>query len=209
MGYNCHMTDRYDFVKMGDLSLDFINSKVMDTRSVPFYDLFSDYEHILYWCRHLGLINDQVVDKLQERAKQNPMEAQQAFVKLVQLRDANYQILTAFARQQEPVSADLEVLNQILREASQHRTMHSTKEGIQWSWDDPTSSLDWMAWPLAFTTAELLTSDQIHRIRECSGCYWMFMDTSRNGMRRWCDMKTCGNRAKAHRHYERIKTQKK
>ena len=37
-------------------------------------------------------------------------------------------------------------------------------------------------------------------------CDWLFLDISRNQMRRWCDMKTCGNRDKARRHYERTKS---
>jgi len=31
-------------------------------------------------------------------------------------------------------------------------------------------------------------------------CRWLFLDTSKNRTRRWCDMKICGNRAKARRY---------
>jgi predicted RNA-binding Zn ribbon-like protein len=30
-------------------------------------------------------------------------------------------------------------------------------------------------------------------------CGWLFVDVSRNGRRRWCDMSVCGNLAKARR----------
>jgi predicted RNA-binding Zn ribbon-like protein len=33
---------------------------------------------------------------------------------------------------------------------------------------------------------------------------WLY-DTTRNSTRRWCSMTTCGNRAKAQRHYDRAK----
>ena len=36
-------------------------------------------------------------------------------------------------------------------------------------------------------------------------CVLWFYDTTRNGTRRWCFMAICGNRAKAHRHYDRVK----
>jgi predicted RNA-binding Zn ribbon-like protein len=36
-------------------------------------------------------------------------------------------------------------------------------------------------------------------------CGWLFMDDSKNGSRRWCSMRSCGNRAKAQRHYLRSK----
>jgi predicted RNA-binding Zn ribbon-like protein len=61
--------------------------------------------------------------------------------------------------------------------------------------------------PVVWSAAELLTSGPLERVRECPGddtCGWLFLDTSRNGSRRWCDMRTCGNRAKARRHYCRV-----
>lgn len=62
-----------------------------------------------------------------------------------------------------------------------------------------------MLWPVARSAAELLTSPDAQRVRECAlrSCSWLFVDRSRNRRRRWCDMKTCGNRAKARRHYRR------
>lgn len=208
MGYNISMTDIYDFVKLGEFSLDFINSKVMDTRTMPFIDLFSDYEYIVLWFRHLQLLNDEEVERYCQLAKQDPINAQKAYEKITTLRDANYRIFTAIAHNQKPASGDLDILNQNLGEAMSNRKVISTPEGIKWVWNKGDDSLDWMAWPVAHSAAQILTSDQVQRVRECSGCYWMFMDTSRNGMRRWCDMKTCGNRAKAHRHYEKTKNVK-
>jgi len=199
------MTDKYAFVKPGELCLDFVNSKVMDVRTQPFVDLFSDYQHIVDWCRHLGILTDEEVERLLQQAAQNPSAAQNAFEKITALRDANYRTLTAIAAQQQPADADLGVLNQTLSEALPHRQVRSTPEGAQWTWAKKDDRLDWMAWPVALATAELLTSERAQRVRACDGCYWMFMDTSRNGLRRWCDMKTCGNRAKARRHYERAK----
>ena len=42
-------------------------------------------------------------------------------------------------------------------------------------------------------------------IRECDGdtCGWLFLDTTRNHSRRWCDMRGCGNRAKVRRHRQK------
>jgi len=62
-------------------------------------------------------------------------------------------------------------------------------------------------WPIARSAAELLASEQVHFIRNCSSktCQWLFLDTSKNHRRRWCDMKLCGNRAKVRRFYTRKK----
>jgi len=63
--------------------------------------------------------------------------------------------------------------------------------------------------PVAFEAAvaasalSLLDSSVRPRIRICANCRWLFIDRSRNGSRRWCDMTVCGNRQKARRHYQR------
>jgi len=44
---------------------------------------------------------------------------------------------------------------------------------------------------------------EVHRVRICQNCRWLFLDRSKNGSRRWCDMAVCGNRQKAKRHYHR------
>ena len=41
----------------------------------------------------------------------------------------------------------------------------------------------------------------LERVGECPSCGWLFLDTSRNGRRRWCSMATCGSRDKARRYY--------
>ena len=47
-----------------------------------------------------------------------------------------------------------------------------------------------------------------HRVRECASptCVLMFLDVSKSGRRRWCDMATCGNRSKAAAHHARMQT---
>ena len=62
-------------------------------------------------------------------------------------------------------------------------------------------------WPVVLDAWDVLTSPLIDRVRVCPGegpCGWLFLDSSRAGNRRWCDMRTCGNRAKARTHYARI-----
>jgi predicted RNA-binding Zn ribbon-like protein len=55
--------------------------------------------------------------------------------------------------------------------------------------------------PVIRSAIELLTTDAIGRVRLCAdqSCAWLFVDTTRSGTRRWCDMKVCGNRNKVRR----------
>jgi predicted RNA-binding Zn ribbon-like protein len=57
---------------------------------------------------------------------------------------------------------------------------------------------------VAFDAASLLTdTEALGRLSACQECRWLFLDTSRNRRRQWCDPADCGNRARQRRHYER------
>ena len=56
---------------------------------------------------------------------------------------------------------------------------------------------------LTQSALRLAASPELRRLRICPNCHWLFIDRSRNASRRWCDMLTCGNRAKAERHQRR------
>ena len=60
---------------------------------------------------------------------------------------------------------------------------------------------------LATPIVQELTSGRPERIRACASdtCRWVFYDDSRSGRRRWCEMASCGNRAKARRHRARVR----
>ncbi|MER5639607.1 CGNR zinc finger domain-containing protein [Kitasatospora sp. NPDC002227] len=64
----------------------------------------------------------------------------------------------------------------------------------------------WLAAWLAADDYLALVRQGERRIKQCAGpgCVLHFLDTSQNGRRRWCSMATCGNRAKAARHYEKV-----
>ncbi|MFC9689606.1 CGNR zinc finger domain-containing protein [Kribbella sp. NPDC056951] len=60
---------------------------------------------------------------------------------------------------------------------------------------------------LVLAAGRLLEREDLSRLRECQddGCGWLFLDRSKNGSRRWCSSGDCGNRARAKRHYERVR----
>ncbi|MFJ4650037.1 CGNR zinc finger domain-containing protein [Nocardia sp. NPDC088792] len=64
---------------------------------------------------------------------------------------------------------------------------------------------EWLpAWLAADNLLELLSAAP-DRIKQCAHphCVLWFLDTSKNGTRRWHSMAICGNRAKATRYYAR------
>jgi predicted RNA-binding Zn ribbon-like protein len=75
--------------------------------------------------------------------------------------------------------------------------------GVEWAWCEVEVATP--LWMLAEAATRLLTSEEMALLRACDSptCRWLFVDTSKNHSRRWCDMKVCGNRIKARRFYRR------
>ena len=74
-------------------------------------------------------------------------------------------------------------------------------ERLEWELTQSPASAGLPLWILSLKVAELATSDSMQMLRACGNdeCRWLFLDTSKNHTRRWCDMKICGNRMKARR----------
>ena len=67
------------------------------------------------------------------------------------------------------------------------------------------ADFDLIAAMVAYRMVEHVLPQPADRLRMCGGtnCAWVFIDSSKAGRRRWCDMAMCGNVAKAQRFYAR------
>jgi predicted RNA-binding Zn ribbon-like protein len=94
----------------------------------------------------------------------------------------------------------LDDLTQAIREAYNRRELVACSGGLNWL--PVRRDLDSATDAIAIAAVQLLESGDAPRIRQCGGdhCGWFFLDKSRNGQRRWCSMRYCGNRAKVRRH---------
>jgi predicted RNA-binding Zn ribbon-like protein len=77
--------------------------------------------------------------------------------------------------------------------------------GFDWSWNPAHAPIEAILGPIALSALRVLTESDCSRIKQCRGdsCGWLFVDTTKNKSRRWCEMKICGNRAKQKRHQHR------
>lgn len=195
--------DRWDFD--GDLlPLDFANTAEWHASEEPEEKLTS-YRDLVGWSWAAGLLGEDEAEVLLEQAAKQPRAARQTLAQAVEVREAIYEIFSALAAGGDPPEASLQIFNQALTRAMQHARVVVGESGFTWGWPDR-GGLDRMLWPVLHMTAELLTSDDLDRVGECAddrGCGYLFFDGSRNRSRRWCNMDSCGNRAKAQRYYGR------
>ena len=168
----------------GALCLDFVNT--VDPRHARERREYLDsYPALVAWGSHAGAIDAEQGDRL---------------------REALYSLFSQAGSRPRPERDDLGVLQAEVTGALAHFRVAWSPAGFGWEWDQASPGLDRVLWPVAWSAAELLVQGPLERIRECPGqdtCGWLFLDLSKNASRRWCDMRVCGNRAKARRHYER------
>jgi predicted RNA-binding Zn ribbon-like protein len=188
----------------GRLCLDFANTVSLHGVDHP-NERLTSYQDLLAWSRRAGIVDEREQAQLASVAAARPADALDVFEQAYNLRETIYRVFSAVAGGHPAASADLEQLNVVLREVMVHAELVQTGEGFSWGWAPDENALDSILWPIVRSAAELLISGDLGRVRECSGdtCGWLFVDTSRNRSRRWCDMEDCGNRAKARRHYYR------
>jgi len=163
-------------------------------------DHLVDYPALVGWSRHAGVLDDKAAKALLARAQGNRRAADAS----PRRREAMHRFLTAVTHNRDGDGADLALINAGLAEATPHARIVAAEGGFAWHWDEE-PALDRMLWPIVRSAAELLTAADRRRIKQCPGrdCGWLFLDISKNGSRRWCEMEVCGSRAKARAYYAR------
>jgi predicted RNA-binding Zn ribbon-like protein len=196
-------------LESGYLCLDFANTAEWHASPHP-HERLTGYPELVEWAQQAGLLAAGDAQRLLAEATLRPEEACMALRRAIALREAIYGLFSASANGLPVADGDLETLNETLGAGLAQLKFGYEGTGFVWNWTARTDQLDTMLWPVAISAAELLGSADLRRVGQCAddrGCGWLFFDTSRNRSRRWCDMKDCGNRAKARRHYQRIKSE--
>ncbi len=183
----------------GQLCLDFANTINGHDRATP-HEYLIGYPDLVVWSRRAGLLTDTEAERLLRLAGEDSRTATSVYKRAIELRETIFHVFSALALNRSPKTADIVTLNEVRLEALNHSTISSRDGGYAVDWTDK-SALERMLWPIALSAAELLTSSHRTRVRECAGdrCDWLFVDTSRNHLRRWCSMAECGNRSKSQR----------
>ena len=190
----------FEFVA-GNLALDFANLVHSHGSKDPEDDL-KTFEDLMSWSRQAGLLSDRQCRQL---GKRKSGQIRTDFEHAAALRETVYDVFSRIALERSVRPEALQLLNGHFREAMAEARLQSAGKRFVVTWDDRGATLQRVWAEITRSAVSLLTSDRLHRVRQCAGenCTWLFLDTSRNGMRRWCDMQACGNRFKVQRFRQR------
>lgn len=196
----------------GRLCLDFINTvdgRKTESRSADtvLSDKLVEYSDLVEWSRHSGIVTATEAERLIQAGNRNAGEAKDVFDRAISLRESLHRICKAVMTDRRPPPVDLAIVNNELLGARTHERLIHEANGFTWELVGNKTALDRMLWSIAQSAAELLTTADLSRLRECSGeeCGWLFEDTSKNRSRQWCVMQDCGNLAKVRRYRTRLR----
>lgn len=182
-----------EFVFLGNnAAIDFVNTEIV--RHGELVDLLQADADFVRWVGAAGFdLNTKVSADDLAAAKQ--------------LRSALKDLFQARMERRPARRGSLSTVNRHLSNHAAHEVLqiNTTSGDFELVPDKAAAGITALLARLAHQGAELLASPQAAQLKHCSNtaCVLIFLDTSRNQQRRWCSMETCGNRAKAAKHYRR------
>ena len=187
----------------GHPALELVNTLDLRFSANP-QDLLPTYVDLLRFATQLRLITAEQARKLGRTVR--AQDGQRVLASAVELREALAAVLYAWVDGHKPADGQVEILERQFHAAALHRSLGSGDERLVWSWAGLEQHAELPLWMLAQSASDLLVSDDAKQVKGCGDptCRWLFLDLSKNHTRRWCDMKTCGNRMKARRHQARL-----
>ena len=175
-----------------DLCLEFVNTRYWRGQAAPTETLKAPEDLVAWLAANGGPRNVKPA---------TPRE----FERALELRETLHRLFDAQAQDKSPAGRDLDALNAALSAAPSRTTLKRERGAYGWDVDVKSGTALALLAPILWTAGDLLTGHRLDRVRRCANpeCGWLFLDDSRAGKRRWCSMQSCGNRAKARRHYHK------
>ena len=180
------------------LAIDFTNT--VGDRGAGRVEHFNTFGDIIAWAEARGVISRGAAGALRQKADADPDAANRAWRSALAFREALYNVIAAVSSNRRARPADLAIVNEHVGETFKGAALARSGKGFSLEtraeeWLDPVLR------PVTRAAVDLLTSDDLTRVGRCADddCAWLFLDTTRSRTRRWCDMRSCGNRHKVRR----------
>lgn len=146
-----------------------------------------------------ALIDDARRAELLLAARRHEDAARAELHATVALREAIFAVFSAHAVQQEPSLSDVGRLSASFDVAMDALSLELRNRTLVPRFRQDERLFDIVRHAATVSAVALLTGSQIGRIKVCAddrGCARLFLDLTRNGSRRFCASRECGNRAR-------------
>jgi len=184
-----------------ETAFDFLNTLELENGALV--ERLSSVDTAVAWLVDAGVASDATAVTGHARSS---AERQDLLRRLITTRTALRDVAHAVAHEEAPPRRAIDEVNRAL--ASRERIeLVASDDGVRLGHSHVGDPIDDVLARIAEPIVREIGNGHDDRIRICANdtCRWLFYDESRAGRRRWCDMATCGNRAKAQRHRARQK----
>jgi predicted RNA-binding Zn ribbon-like protein len=183
----------------GHPALDLVNTLDWRFRDREPDELLASYADLLGFVEQCNLLKQRQARQLERDASVS--EGERVLSEARQLREALAGIFYAQLDGHDPPAGALRTLERLFKQLRERQKLTWDGARCRWNLSGMEDSQDFPLWLLARSASKLLLSSDMQMLRSCGDpeCGWLFLDTSKNHSRRWCDMKVCGNRMKARR----------
>ena len=167
-------------------------------------DLLHSYDMLIAWSLAAGALQPAEAAPLLRAAAEAPHVAAEHLERVRELRRVIHVVMQSVAQRMEPPVAALATLNAFLAESQVHGQIVRSNGDFEVRFR-PEDDMALPIWRLTDSAARLLLSRGHTNVRECPGreCGWLFLDTTKNHSRRWCDSADCGNKTRVRAYTER------
>lgn len=184
----------------GELAFDFANTSSGRGWPNPQEHLRSA-QHVVAWAQHAKVMGPADAQWLEEKVAGDATLARLLLERALDLRETIHTIAVEIAAGRPAPEPQTDRL------AKEHAACVAcaklAPEGGRyvWSWTPHEAAIEAVLGPIALSALATLTQADLTRVKRCEGekCGWLFLDTTKNKSRRWCEMEICGNRAKQKR----------
>lgn len=176
----------------GHPALDFLNT-VSDQGKTRDHSEIADWSSFVAWAGASNLFTAAELRTL--KALGDSRVHASVLAEVHRLRETAHAVLSKLAADGPPPRGRLAELEASLNDALGRASLQR-RDG-RFIWSAGTAGTTRVVDALALSVEDFLRREGISRLRECGRCTWLFIDRGRGRGRRWCDMRTCGNRAKA------------
>lgn len=194
------------FVFVGQrLWLDFVNT-LGGSRDAP-EEMLGDAGALVRWLQAAGVLDAERSAGMLRRAQQQPAGATAALADARRIRTMLRQLAEEGARDASIRRDVVAEINRVLGRSAGTRRLEAHGDGsFTRAFVPGGDAFAGLVIPIVESAADALVQDELPRVRRCAArdCQRVFQDTTKNAARRWCDMATCGNRAKAERFRSRV-----
>ncbi len=186
--------------------LDFVNTE-MRVRGAP-VDLLSSYGDLIRWLERAGLMTNEDARTVAKRWG-GTAAGEEALRRAHELRATLRRLAENLAAGGEVSPTAIRSINAALRRrpGSPQLTQPAPGGTLEKRFVGAFETAASVLAPMAEAAADSLASDDVSLVRRCANpdCVLVFLDTTKNHLRRWCSMDLCGSRAKAAAYYARTK----